>query len=115
MTKGELHDFALGLPGATFDVKWGADHVYSVGGKMFAATDLAGTSLGFKATDIAFEVLTETGRALPSKYLARAKWLTIEDLAAQDAAEVADWVRTSHALVAEKLPKKTRAALGIGG
>jgi predicted DNA-binding protein (MmcQ/YjbR family) len=113
MTKDELHDFALGLPGATFDVKWGADHVYSVGGKMFAATDERGTTLGFKATDIAFEVLTGTGRVLPSKYLARAKWVTLEDLAAADPAEVKDWVATSHRLVAEKLPKKTQAALGI--
>ena len=113
MTKGELHDFALGLPGATFDVKWGADHVYSVGGKMFAATDIAGEHLGFKATDIAFEVLTESGRAEPSKYLARAKWVTIHDLAAQDAGEVADWIATSHRLVAGKLPKKTQAALGL--
>ena len=113
MTKGELHDFALGLPGATFDVKWGADHVYSVGGKMFAATEAAGTSLGFKATDIAFEVLTESGRAAPSKYLARAKWVMFDDLAALDDAEVADWVRTSHRLVAEKLPRKTRLALGL--
>ena len=113
MTKDELHDVAMALPGATFDVKWGADHVYSVGGKMFAASDIAGTSLGFKATDIAFEVLTETGKAMPSKYLARAKWVTIEDLAVADAAEVADWVATSHRLVAEKLPKKTRAALGL--
>jgi predicted DNA-binding protein (MmcQ/YjbR family) len=113
VTKGELHDFALGLPGATFDVKWGADHVYSVGDKMFAATDIAGTSLGFKASDIAFEVLTETGRVAPSKYLARARWVTLEDLAAADPAEVADWVRTSHRLVAAKLPKKTQVALGV--
>jgi predicted DNA-binding protein (MmcQ/YjbR family) len=113
MTKGELHDLALSLPGATFDVKWGADHVYSVGGKMFAATDLAGTNLGFKATDIAFEVLTGTGRATPSKYLARAKWVMIDDLAAEDAAEVADWVKTSYRLVAEKLPRKTQKDLGL--
>ena len=113
MTKDELHEAALALPGATFDVKWGADHVYSVGGKMFAATDVAGTSLGFKATDIAFDVLTETGRAKPSKYLARAKWVTIEDLASEDPAEVIDWVRTSHGLVAAKLPKKAQRELGL--
>jgi predicted DNA-binding protein (MmcQ/YjbR family) len=113
MTKDELHAAALARPGATFDVKWGADHVYSVGGKMFCATDAAGTNLGFKATDIAFEVLTGSGRAAPSKYLARAKWVMIEDLAAQDAAEVRDWIATSHRLVADKLPKKQRAELGL--
>jgi predicted DNA-binding protein (MmcQ/YjbR family) len=113
MTKDELDAAAGALPGATFDVKWGADHVWSVGGKMFCATDAAGTNLGFKATDIAFEVLTTTGRATPSKYLARAKWVMVDDLAAQNAAEVADWIATSHRLVAAGLTKKLRAELGI--
>ena len=87
MTKDELHAAAMALPGAALDLKWGDDHCYCVGGKMFAATDGAYTNLGFKATDIAFEALTESGRAKPSKYLARAKWVNIEDLANQDAAE----------------------------
>jgi predicted DNA-binding protein (MmcQ/YjbR family) len=30
-----------------------------------------------------------------------------------DPAEVADWIHTAHRLVAEKLPKKQRAALGL--
>ena len=113
MTKDELHAAAMALPGAALDLKWGDDHCYCVGGKMFAATDGAYANLGFKATDIAFEALTESGRAKPSKYLARAKWVTLEDLASQDAAEVADWVKTAHALVAAKLPKKLKAELGI--
>jgi predicted DNA-binding protein (MmcQ/YjbR family) len=113
MTREELHAAAMALPGATLDVKWGEDHCYCVGGKMFAATDGAYSNLGFKATDIAFEALTSSGRALPSKYLARARWVTLPDLAAQDAAEVADWVRTAHALVAAKLPRKLKAELGI--
>ena len=113
MTKDELHAAAMALPGTVLDLKWGDDHCYCVGGKMVAATDGAYTNLGFKATDIAFEALTESGRAKPSKYLARAKWVNIEDLANQDAAEVADWVKTAHALVAAKLPKKLKAELGI--
>lgn len=103
----------MALPGTALDIKWGDDHCYCVGGKMFAATDGAYTGLSFKATDIAFEALTTTGRAQPAKYLARAKWVSLTDLAAHDAAEVADWVRTAHALVADKLPRKLRAELGI--
>jgi predicted DNA-binding protein (MmcQ/YjbR family) len=113
MTKDELHAAAMALPGATLDIKWGDDHCYCVGGKMFCATDGAYTSLSWKATEIAFEALTASGRATPSKYLARAHWLHIDDLAGQDATEAADWVRTAHALVAAKLPKKAQAALGL--
>lgn len=113
MTRDELHAAAMALPGTTLDLKWGDDHCYCVGGKMFAATDGAYTNLSFKASDIAFEALTTTGRADPARYLARAKWVSLHDLKAQDAAEVADWVKRAHGIVASKLPRKQRAELGI--
>jgi len=103
----------MALPGTELDIKWGDDHCYCVGGKMYAATDGAYTNLSFKASDIAFEALTSTGRAEPAKYLARAKWVSLKDLRSQDAAEVADWIHTAHALVAAKLPRKQRQALGL--
>ena len=113
MTPAAFEKAAMALPGAEFAVKWGADYVYSVGGKMFAATDEGRTSLSLKVSDIAFEVLTETGRARPAPYAARFKWVMFDDLAALDADEVKDWLRTAHALVAAKLTRKQRAALGL--
>ncbi|HEY0435305.1 MAG TPA: MmcQ/YjbR family DNA-binding protein [Phenylobacterium sp.] len=113
MTKDEFHKAAMALPGATFDIKWGADHCYSVGGKMFAAVDEGFSQLGFKATEIAFEALIAAGRATPSRYLARAHWLNMRDLEALDAAEAADWLKTAHGLVAAKLTKKLRAEIGL--
>jgi predicted DNA-binding protein (MmcQ/YjbR family) len=103
----------MALPGATLDLKWGDDHCYCVGGKMFCATDGAYTNLSFKASDIAFEALTSTGRAAPAKYMARAKWVSLDDLAKEDAAEVADWVRSAHRIVASGLSKKLQRELGI--
>src|SRR4051794_4888041 len=113
MTRDELHAAAMALPGTMLDIKWGDDHCYCVGGKMFAATDGAYANLGFKASEIAFEALISTGRARPSKYLARAHWLNIDDLGAQDATEVEDWLKTAHGLVAAKLTRKLRAELGL--
>jgi predicted DNA-binding protein (MmcQ/YjbR family) len=113
VTKDEFHAAAMALPGAALDIKWGDDHCYCVAGKMFAAVDGGYSKLGFKATEIAFEALIATGRATPSKYLARAHWLNIDDLAAQDAGEVADWLKTAHGLVAAKLTRKVRAELGL--
>jgi predicted DNA-binding protein (MmcQ/YjbR family) len=114
VTKDEFHAAAMALPGATFDIKWGADHCYSVGGKMFCAVDEGYSRLGFKATEIAFEALIATGRATPSKYLARAHWLNVTaDLAHLDAAEVSDWIGTAHGMVAAKLTRKARAELGL--
>lgn len=113
MTRDELHTAAMALPGASLDIKWGSDHCYCIGGKMFCATDGGYRSLSFKASDIAFEALTETGRARPAPYSARFKWVMLDVLADHDSAEVVDWIRTAHALVAAKLTRKARAELGL--
>jgi len=113
VTPAALENAALALPGAELSIKWGDDRCYTVGGKMFAATDGAATNLSMKVTDIAFEALTETGRARPAPYMARAKWVMFDDVSALDAAEVEDWLKTAHALVAGKLTRKARAALGL--
>jgi len=104
---------ALGLPGAAVVVQWGGAHVYKVGGKMFALTDGACRTLSVKVSDIAFEALTEGGRARPAPYLARAKWVMFDDLSALDDAEVLDWLQTAHALVAAKLTRAARRELGL--
>lgn len=113
MSPQALADAALALPGATLSIQWGDDRVYKVGGKMFAATDGAGTSLSFKATDIAFAALTEAGRAIPAPYLARAGWVKFDDVAALDEAEVADWLKTAHGLVAARLTRAAKRELGL--
>jgi predicted DNA-binding protein (MmcQ/YjbR family) len=104
---------ALGLPGATCEILWGDERVYKVGGKMFAVTDAAARALSFKASDIAFAALVESGRARPAPYLARARWVRFDDLAALDAAEVRGWLASAHAMAAAKLTKAARGRLGL--
>ena len=99
------------LPAVTSVVQWGADQVFKVGGRIFAVRGPMGCSL--KVTDIAFEALTETGRARPAPYMARAKWVRFDDLADLDAAEAAGWLATAHALVAAKLTRAKRRELGL--
>jgi len=113
MTPAALEKAALALPGAELSIKWGDDRCYTIGGKMFAATDGASSNLSMKMTDIAFETLTEAGRGRPAPYMARAKWVMFDDVSKLDDAEVADWLKTAHKLVAEKLTRKQRAELGL--
>jgi predicted DNA-binding protein (MmcQ/YjbR family) len=113
VTYAEFDAAARALPGATHEILWGEDHVYKVGGKMFAATGPEARGFSCKVSDIAFEALTETGRAKPSPYLARAKWVRFENLPELGADEVADWIGQSHALVAARLPKKVQRELGL--
>lgn len=103
----------LALPGATLDHPFGDDHdAYKVGGRMFAIVGGMG-GLSFKVSDIAFAVLTEEGRARPAPYLARAKWVHLEDPADWPDDELAEHLTIAHGLIAAKLPKKQRAALGL--
>jgi predicted DNA-binding protein (MmcQ/YjbR family) len=114
MNAASLRKFCLALPGATFDVKWGADHVYSVGDKMFACIDPAKTgaaSVSFKVDDTRFLELTDREGIIPAPYLARAKWVQLQDLGKLGDKELKELIARSHALVAAKLPKKVRESL----
>jgi predicted DNA-binding protein (MmcQ/YjbR family) len=113
MTPEAFHAAALALPGATFDVKWGADRVYSVGGKMFAHAGPEGEpepKYMFKTSDLAFELLTEQGLAKPAPYLARAKWVQLTGPEALSDGDLVAYLREAHRIVAEKLPAAARKA-----
>lgn len=113
MTPRQFDAACRALPAATMDIQWGDDHVYKVGGKMFAVTGPEGKTFSAKFSDIAFEALTESGRGKPAPYMARAKWVYFDDLPSMDAAEVTDWLKTAHDLVASKLTRKLRAELAL--
>ena len=103
----------LALPGATLDHPFGDDHdAYKVGGKMFCMVGAKG-SISFKVSDIAYEVLTDDGRARPAPYLARNKWVNLPRIDDWPDDELAEHLAIAHSIVAAKLTKKARAALGL--
>ena len=114
MTPEAFHTVALALPGATYDIKWGVDRVYSVGGKMFATAGQEGDpapQYAFKASDIAFELLTEQGLAKPAPYLSRAKWVQLVKADALSDADLEAYLKEAHRIVSGKLPAALKAAL----
>ena len=108
-----IRKLCLSFPNATEQVQWGYDLVFKIGGKMFAITPLepAPVFLTFKATDESFAELTERPDIIPAPYLARAKWVALENASAVSPQELASFLRTSYDLVLAKLPKKTRDSL----
>jgi predicted DNA-binding protein (MmcQ/YjbR family) len=115
MTPQAFHAAALALPGATFDIKWGSDRVYSVGGKMFAAAGAVGDPAPqyiFKASDLAFALLIEQGLARPAPYLARARWVQLVKADALPDTDLEAYVREAYRIVAAKLPARIKAGLG---
>ena len=113
MNRKDVKRVCLALKGVTLDHPWGDDHdVYKVGGKMFAMIGSIG-GLSLKVSDIAFEVLTESGRARPAPYLARAKWVHLDDPNDWPKDELVAQLRAGHSLIAAKLAKKIRTELGL--
>lgn len=106
---------ALALPGATLDIKWGADRCYCVGGKIFAFGGSGQDEPRYclKVSDASFEQLCEEGVAEPAPYLARAKWVLLKSAHVLPDDQLLEYLRRSHALIAAKLTKKARKDLGI--
>lgn len=107
---------AASLPATTEDVKWGADLVFSVGGKMFCVfllKDGGAASCSFKVDDDRFLELTGVPGVTPAPYLARAKWVQVQPGHGLAAGDVDALVRRSHALVAGSLTKKLQRELGV--
>ncbi len=113
MDRAGVGKVCLALPAATLDHPFDDDHdAYKVGGKMFAIVGGAG-GLSFKVSDIAYEVLTESGRARPAPYLARAKWVNLERIDDWPDDELDEHLAIAHSLVAARLTRKARRELGL--
>jgi predicted DNA-binding protein (MmcQ/YjbR family) len=111
----QLRKFCLSFPGATEDIKWGADLCFSVGGKMFcvtgADTDEGGLSL--KCTPEKFDELIERDGIDPAAYVGRYKWVHIADQKAVSPAELKELIGKSYQLVFDKLPPKIKKSIKV--
>ena len=111
-----LRKLCLGFPRVTEQIQWGHDLVFKVGGKMFAVAPLepAPVCLSFKCSEESFAELTERPGVIPAPYMARAKWVALENHEAIQSAELVDLLRTSYSLVFAKLPRRTQTDLAPG-
>jgi predicted DNA-binding protein (MmcQ/YjbR family) len=109
MTPKTFETRCLRLPAVTKVVQWEGTSVFKVGGKMFAlGGGFAARSGGymFKVSNMAYAMLIEP-------YLARAKWVQLVGNNALPDAELTRYLAQAHALIAAKLTRKARKALGL--
>ena len=113
MEVSRIQAFCLQLPGTTEDTKWGHNQVFSVGGKMYMVIsfDEDPPNLSFKTEPLVFEALTHQPGIRPAPYLARARWVALEnpDVLPDEALE--QHIRESYGLVFAKLTRKARQAI----
>ena len=115
MTIEDIQVICSKMQGVTEDIKW-EDHLcFNVGGKMFLITspDNVPVTASFKVSDGEFEKLSQKNGFMPAPYLARYKWIFIDDINRFSPAQWETYIRQAYQLVAEKLPAKTRKSLGL--
>ena len=113
MNLEELEKICKKLPGVTQDVKWGNDLCFSVGNKMFlvAALDQKPTTASFKVGDDQFDEMAARPGFKPAPYMAKHKWIWLEDINLMGKNEWAQVIEQSYELVKQKLPKKIQEQL----
>jgi len=121
MDNERIRAICLGLPHVAETVNWGHHLVYwvgdrDIGGKMFAMTDLDGTGYGvllFHCGAERFHELLEVEGVVASPYLAKAHWVTLLRWDVLRAREIEEELARAHALIYEKLPKRTKTILAL--
>ena len=111
----ELRTVCMGFNGVTEDIKWEHNLCFSVGKKIFliVSLDEIPVAVSFKVTDEEFDEIAGQDGFSPAPYLARNRWVKIEDLALMSRQEWEFYAKQSYQLVASKLPVKTQKHLGI--
>lgn len=121
MDNERIRELCLTLPHVKETLNWGHHLVYfvgdkEIGGKMFAMTDLDGSGAGvlwFHCGAERFHELLEMEGICASPYLARAHWVTVERWDVLRPREIEEELRQAHALIYEKLPKRTKTILAM--
>jgi predicted DNA-binding protein (MmcQ/YjbR family) len=109
-----LRKYCLSLPGTAEDIKWGNDLCFSVAGKMFCVAGLEQPpKIAFKVPDEIFEELSTTEGFIPAPYMARAKWVLVQDISKLSKKQWQDYITQSYNLVKKKISKKLLKELGL--
>ncbi len=116
MTPKQIDAFCGKLPAATRTVQWEGVIVFKVGGKMFCLIAPEEHSDRPHLLQVGARALRRAQplAGLPAgPYLARAKWVSVDDPKALTDREMKAYIKRAHAVIAAALPKKKQAELGL--
>jgi predicted DNA-binding protein (MmcQ/YjbR family) len=121
MDNERIRSICMSLPHVTDTVNWGHHLVYwagdrDIGGKMFASTDLDGSGVGvlsFHCGAERFHELLEIEGMRPTPYSAKHFWVTLERWGVLRPTQIEEELRRAHALIFDKLPKRTKTILAM--
>jgi predicted DNA-binding protein (MmcQ/YjbR family) len=121
MDNERIRAICMRLPHVAETVNWGHHLVYwagdrDIGGRMFASTDLDGSGVGvlsFHCGAERFHELLELEGMRPTPYSAKQFWVTMERWDVLRPRQVEVELKRAHALILERLPKRTKTVLAM--
>lgn len=113
MTIEEIQGICQKFPAVTEDIKWENHLCFNVGGKMFLITapDEVPVSASFKVTDEDFELLPQRRGFMEAPYLARYKWIRVDDISLLSVNQWKQYLERAYQAVFTNLPKKQQALI----
>ncbi len=111
----ELQIICKQLPQVTEDIKWHNDLCFCIGGKMFCVVGLnqSPTSASFKVLEEEFEEMSTRTGIKPAPYVAKYKWVLVEDINTLSVKEWEHYTAQSYQLVSDKLSPKIKKEMGL--
>lgn len=107
-----LRNICKKLPHTTEDIKWGNDLCFCIAGKMFCVTSLIPPfTVSLKVKNEEFEGLSSSEGIIPAPYVARYKWVLVQQADRFSKKEWEHYIRQSYELVKAKLSKKLKQEL----
>lgn len=111
----EIQAICMAFPSVTADIKWEHDLVFSVGGKMFCVVGLeeSPVTASFKVADEEFEEMCNRDGFKPAPYVAKYKWVMIDDIQKMSKMDWKQYLQQSYDLVKDKLPQKIKKQINL--
>lgn len=117
MTRKEFDNYCASLKSTTHVIQWGNASVWKIGGKIFAICPYWGEGeeykISFKCSDLNYQILCELPGIIPAPYLARAKWMQVQEKNAMSDDDIKDFIKSAYEIIVGKLTKKLRTELGL--
>src|ERR1700735_827675 len=107
INKELIRNICNSLPSVTEDIKWGNDLCFNIARKMFCVVSLEiPIKVSVKVTEEEFEELSSRPGIVPAPYVARHKWILVENVNVFNPDQWEFYIKQSYTLVKAKLPKK---------
>jgi len=117
MNRQQFDAYCQGFQGVSHVEQWGGASVWKVGGKIFAICSKWGAGrhdkISFKCSDLTYSILCEQPGIIPAPYLARSKWVQIQNREAMNGHDIKAYIKAAHEIITGKLTKAKRKELNL--